>query len=93
MKGTIKFNDYLKSELKNPKFKKEFDRQDPLVRTAIKIAMLREKHHMTQKGLAKKLHTSQAAISRIERGDYNPSLETIEKIAEVFHKRIELNFV
>ena len=93
MKKSISLKSMLKKELKNSKFKSEFDKQEILIRTAINIAKLREKHHMTQKQLAKKLHTSQQAISRIEKGDYNPSLATLENIAEVFHKKLLVKFV
>ncbi|OIO75527.1 MAG: hypothetical protein AUJ85_02905 [Elusimicrobia bacterium CG1_02_37_114] len=93
MKKYITLKSILDKELKNPGFKKEFNKQEILIRTAINIAKLREKHHMTQKQFADKLHTSQQAVSRIEKGNYNPSLVTLESIAEAFHKRVVVRFV
>lgn len=60
---------------------------------AHKIADLRERAHMTQAQLARKLHTKQQVVSRMEQDKYKPSLSTLEKIACVFGKRLEINFV
>mgnify|MGYP000941708735 CR=1 FL=1 len=46
----------------------------------------------TQKELAEKLNMSVNHISMIERGDANPSLETVAKIAELFNKRVVISF-
>jgi DNA-binding XRE family transcriptional regulator len=48
---------------------------------------------MTQGELAKKLHTKQQVVSRMEQDKYKPTLNTLEKIAQVFGKRLEINFV
>ena len=87
------FREHLAHELKDRKFRKAFEKYDLPVRLAIEIAKQRERHHITQKELAKKLHTSQQTISRIENGTQNLTLITLEKIARVFHKRPEFRFV
>lgn len=83
---------HIKEELKNPEFKKVFDREDFIVRVAVQIAIERQKHNLTQKELAHKLHTSQQTISRIEKGDQNVTIGLIERIAEVFGKKPVLKF-
>jgi len=61
---------------------------------AIKIGKLREKKGLSQQQLAKLLGTSQQAISRIERGDYEGfTLKTLEKIAEATGTRVKIEFV
>ena len=46
-----------------------------------------------QKALAKKIHTSQAAVARIERGDYlGYSLRTLEKVALATGTRLDIQF-
>ena len=40
----------------------------------------RERHGLTQRQLAIRARTSQAAISRIERGLVSPTIETLEKL-------------
>jgi len=87
------FREDLNRKQKDPKFRKEYEKQGPLIDAAIKIAMLREKNHMTQAELADKLHTSQQQISRIECGDENVTYDTLLRIARVFHKIPQISFV
>ena len=49
------------------------------------IIELRKKNKMTQNELAEKLNYSDNAVSRWERAEVTPSIETIEQIAEVFN--------
>ena len=46
---------------------------------------LRKKNNLTQIGLAEKLNYSDNAISRWERGEVTPSIETLVQISEVFN--------
>ena len=45
---------------------------------------LRKKHDLTQNQLASKINYSDNAISRWERGEVTPSIETLQQIAEIF---------
>ena len=56
------------------------------------IKDLREDVGMTQEELAKKLQTTKSAISRLENHTENIRLSTLEKVAEVFGKRLNINF-
>jgi len=51
-------------------------------RLGVRISQLRLEAGMTQSKLAEKSNLSIDSISRIERGDRAPSLESLEKIAE-----------
>ena len=93
MKNAITLNKILKEKLKNKEFRKAFEEEDFYVRVAIRIAQLREKNHMSQKELARKLHTSQQAVSRIERGYQNITIGMLERVAGVFHKKPDFKFV
>ena len=84
---------YLKEQLKNPEFKKAYEKEDFTARVALEIAENREKYHLTQKELAKRMHTTQQAISRIEKGDQNITIAMIEKISEALGKKPELKLV
>jgi len=48
---------------------------------------------LTQAELARLMHTEQSVIARWETGWRYPSLTTLEKIAEVTGKRLEVRFV
>ncbi|MBI1977617.1 MAG: helix-turn-helix transcriptional regulator [Candidatus Omnitrophica bacterium] len=89
-----KFRDRLREELKNPEFKKVFDEEDVYARLAVQIAKLREDQGLSQKDLAKRLHTSQQMISRLEDpGNRSLSIQTLVKLAQALHKKIEIGFL
>lgn len=50
----------------------------------------RRRHRVTQKQLAARARTSQAAISRIERGLVSPSVETLAKLLDLLGEELEL---
>ena len=86
-------DDFEKEFIKTPHMRKAYEDGVTELLIAHKIADLRERSHMTQTELAKKLHTKQQVISRMEKDLYKPSLTTLEKIAHVFGKRLEINFI
>ena len=54
------------------------------------IRQARERHGLSQKRLALRAGTDQAAISRIERGETSPSLETIERLMAAMGERLSM---
>ena len=51
----------------------------------------RERHGLTQKQLAIRARTSQAAVSRIERGLVSPTVETLEKLLAMVNEELVLD--
>ncbi len=94
MKGVRKFKDRLKKDLKNPEFRKAFKEEEVYASLAIQIAKIREKENLTQGELAKRLHTTQQTISRLE-NVHNKSytLQTLIKLATALHKQLEVKLV
>ena len=43
---------------------------------------------MTQKQLAEKVGTKQSSIARLESGNYNPSLQFLQKVANALGKQL-----
>ncbi len=88
------FRDFLKENLENdPEFKEIWEnnaQKRELVKT---IIALRIKEHLTQEGLAEKMGTHQSAISRLESGKYNPSVDFLFRIAKALNRKVEINFV
>ncbi|EOQ87914.1 DNA-binding helix-turn-helix protein [Leptospira yanagawae serovar Saopaulo str. Sao Paulo = ATCC 700523] len=73
----------LKNQLKDKKFKSEYEALSNEFNLAKEIITLRKKRHLTQKDLAEKIGTSQPAIARIESGNYkNLSLSFINRLAK-----------
>ena len=93
MKRARRFRDWLKEELKDKEFKKAFDEEDIFARLAIEIAKLREEQGVSQKELAKRLHTSQQMISRLENpSNRSLSLNTLVRLAEALDRRLQIGF-
>jgi len=46
---------------------------------------------LTQTELAKKLNTKQSAISRLERGDYNPSVDFLNRLAKALKAKLYIS--
>lgn len=89
----LTLKEVLAEELKDPEFKKLYEEEGRKLNLAYKIVKARHKAGLTQKALAKKIHTSQAAIARIERGDYlGYSLRTLEKVALATGAHLEIQF-
>lgn len=87
------FQDVLKEELKDKEFKKFYEEEGRRLALGYKIAKIRQKRGLTQKELAKEIHTSQAAVARLEGGDYlGYSLRTLEKIALATGSHLEVQF-
>jgi len=54
------------------------------------VIAARIEKRMTQAELAERADTKQSNISRFESGNYNPSVEFLQKIAEALGKRLEI---
>jgi len=53
------------------------------------IAILRKQHNMSQGALAEKLFVTPQAVSRWERSETQPDVDTIKKIAQIFGVTVE----
>lgn len=92
MKNNYKL--FIENEFKNDAdLKKMVEEELELLRIAKQISDVRKKNKMTQEQVAKKLGTTQSVIARIEAGKQNISFNILFKIAEVFHKKLEVKLV
>lgn len=88
-----KWRDDLNERLKDPKFRKGFNRELQRLKIGHQILTIRERLGITQKELARRIGTSQGAITRLESGNYaGYSLKTLEKIALATGAELELTF-
>lgn len=83
-----KYRNLRKKLLKNKKIKQEYERLTPEYKVLDKIIALRVKNKITQKELAEKLETKQSAISRMEKGMGNPTIDFLNRLASVFGKKL-----
>ncbi len=50
----------------------------------------RQRHRLSQRRLALRAGTDQAAISRIERGETSPTVETLERLMAAMGEQVEI---
>ena len=87
------FKELLDKKLKDPDFRKEWESQNEEFEVAKEIIRLRIKARLTQKELARKAHTSQPAIARLESGSYrNLSLSFLRRIGEALGVQPQVRF-
>jgi ribosome-binding protein aMBF1 (putative translation factor) len=86
------FKDDLKKRLKNPEFKKAWDESETEYQLARQIIEKRLAKQFSQRDLAKNVKTSQAAISRLESMNSNPSLSFLKKVAFALGKKVVVSF-
>jgi predicted transcriptional regulator len=89
----FKTEEFLAENLKNPEFRLEWEKMEPQYQLEREMIKARIEKHMTQAELAKKANTTQAVISRIESMAVSPSLNTVNKIAMAFGKKLQIRFV
>lgn len=87
------FRETLNEQLKNPGFKKEWDALEPEYQIIKAMLDTRNEKAMTQKQLADITGIPQADISRLENGNANPSLRTLQRLADGMGMKLKLEFV
>jgi len=87
------FRKQLEEELRDPKFKEEWDNLELRYAVIKQLIKIRNNYNLSQAQLAEKLNTTQAVISRIENGTVNIGIDFIDKLAKAFNKRVEINLV
>ncbi|MBU1420967.1 helix-turn-helix transcriptional regulator [Patescibacteria group bacterium] len=78
--------------LKDKKTQKSYNELEPEFALIQMIIKKRIQQGLTQTELAKKIGTKQSAISRLERGTYNPSLAFLRKLVEALGVKLHLSF-
>jgi ribosome-binding protein aMBF1 (putative translation factor) len=71
-------------------FVKEYDEEIVRLRLANEIRVIRTQKKFTQKHLAEKANMPQSVIARIESGTHSISLGTLNRVAQVLGKKVQL---
>ena len=87
-----KFNQYLAEQLKDSSFKAEYDALEAEFAIIQAMITARQKTGMTQKQLAERTGIHQSDISKLERGNGNPSLRTLSRLAEGLGMKLKVEF-
>lgn len=89
----VDFEVFKKKLFNDPEFVKAYHELDPEFAIIEAILRARLKRGVTQKKLAQRLKTKQSAISRLESGTANPSLNFLKRLAEALDSRLEIRLV
>ena len=86
------FNEFLKDQLKDPKFREEYEALAPEFAIMQAIIDARKSAGLTQKELSERTGIAQADISKLEKGNGNPSLRTLQRLAAGMGMQIKIAF-
>lgn len=88
------FDLYLEEQLKDSRFAERFKSAGIAWDVALQLAALRQQAGLSQKELARKLHTSQQQISRLESPAYEGhSLSMLRRVAEVLGATVQVSLI
>ncbi|MDR0248725.1 MAG: helix-turn-helix domain-containing protein [Oscillospiraceae bacterium] len=87
------FEDALANRLEEPGFRAEYEALEP--EFAIIQAMIdaRKNTGLTQRELAQKTGMAQGDISKLESGNGNPSIKTLQRLAAAMDMQLRLEFL
>ncbi len=77
---------------KNPKRKRRIELEKKKLEISLAIADLRRKKKISQAELAKRIGVKQSAVGRIEAGEQNLTIDTLQKIASALNKELTVCF-
>ena len=89
----MNFKEYKEKAFKeNPELYEEYKALEPEYELIKQVIKIRKDQELTQKELADRTGTRQSNISRLEQGEYNPSLKFLKKLAQGLGKELHIEF-
>jgi len=76
------FEEILAEDLRDSAFRREWERTEIARAVALQVVQYRATHHLTQEELAAKIGVKQPTIARLEAGDHQPSVMTLQRLAD-----------
>ena len=86
----ISFGNIKEEFMQDEEFQKEYEKLRPRYEVISKLIELRKEQNITQAELAKRVGTQKSNISRLESGNYNPSLDFLIKVVHSLGKELEI---
>ena len=87
------FDKYLEEQLKNKEFRKEWEALQPEYTIMKAMIDARTSQGLTQKELSIRSGIAQGDISKMETGNANPSIKTLQRLASAMGKKLKISFV
>ena len=83
---------YLDKQLQDKEFKEEWEILEPEFSVMQAMIDARKSAGLTQKQLSEKTGITQADISKLESGNANPSLRTLQRLASGMGMKVKIEF-
>lgn len=90
VKASVDFSKIKADMLADNNVKKEYDTLRPRYELISQLIKARSENNLTQEEFAKMMGTQKSNISRLESGNYNPSLDFIIKAANMLGKQVKV---
>lgn len=87
------FKKFMNEQLKDPELKAEYDALGPEFAIIQAIINARKSSGMTQKQLSERTGIAQGDISKLENGSANPSIKTLQRLAEGMGMTLKIEFL
>lgn len=87
------FNDFLAEQMKNDDFRREYEALEPEFTIMQAMIDARNAEGLTQKELSKRSGIAQGDISKLENGNANPSIRTLQRLAAAMGKTLRIEFL
>ena len=88
-----KFNDFLSEQLIDPEIKDEYAALEPEFAIIQAMINARKMKGITQKELSERTGIAQGDISKLENGNGNPSIKTLQRLAAAMDMSLKIEFV
>ena len=79
--------------MQDPEYAAEYERLEPVYDIISAITMARAEQNLTQRELAERCGMRQSAFARLESGNANPTLKTLQQVAKGLSKKLRISFV
>lgn len=87
------FQRYLDKQLEDPEFREEWEALEPEYTIMQAMIDARNSEGLTQKELSERSGIAQGDISKLENGNANPSIKTLQRLAAAMGKTLRIEFV
>ena len=90
---SVKFDDFLQEQLQDPEFRMEYEALQPERTVVQAIIDARKTSGLTQKELSERTGIAQGDISKLEKGNANPSIRTLQRLAAGMGMILKVEFI
>ena len=87
------FNDFLAEQMKDDDFRREYEALEPEFTIMQAMIDARNSEGLTQKELSERSGIAQGDISKLENGNANPSIRTLQRLATAMGKTLRIEFL